>query len=80
MGSPLEWRMGQALAANHRRGRAPQADRFAVHRSFKNDGLSPDPYRPREVCTMASWFVPPIVVPFMLAALIVGCGLYRIYL
>jgi hypothetical protein len=29
---------------------------------------------------MASWFVPSIVVPFMLAALIVGCGLYRIYL
>jgi hypothetical protein len=29
---------------------------------------------------MASWFVPPIVVPIMRAALIVGCGLYRAYL
>jgi hypothetical protein len=28
---------------------------------------------------LASWFVPPIVVPFMLAALIVGSGLYRAY-
>jgi hypothetical protein len=28
---------------------------------------------------LATWFVPPIVVPFMLAALIVGSGLYRAY-
>ena len=28
---------------------------------------------------LASWFVPPIVIPFMLAALIVGSGLYRAY-
>jgi hypothetical protein len=25
------------------------------------------------------WFVPPIVIPIMLAALIVGSGLYRAY-
>ena len=80
MGSPLEWRMGQALAANHRRGRGPTGRSIRRAPFVQEDGLSPDPYRPREVCTMASWFVPPIVVPFMLAALIVGCGLYRIYL
>jgi len=28
---------------------------------------------------LASWFVPPIVIPIMLAALIVGSGLYRAY-
>jgi hypothetical protein len=28
---------------------------------------------------LASWFVPPIVIPFMLAPLIVGSGLYRAY-
>jgi hypothetical protein len=28
---------------------------------------------------LASWFVPPIVVPIMLAALIAGSGLYHAY-
>jgi hypothetical protein len=28
---------------------------------------------------LASWFVPPIVIPIILAALVVGSGLYRAY-
>jgi hypothetical protein len=28
---------------------------------------------------LASWFVPPIVIPIMLAALIVGSALYRAF-
>jgi hypothetical protein len=32
---------------------------------------------PCEECNMASWFVPPIVVPLMLAALILGSALHR---
>ena len=28
---------------------------------------------------MASWLVPPIVVPVMLAILVVGCALYNAY-
>jgi hypothetical protein len=35
MGNPLEWRMGQALVANHRRGRAHRPIDSPVHRSFK---------------------------------------------
>jgi hypothetical protein len=41
--------------------------------------LSGDPILQKDVCAMREWFVPPIIIPIFLTAMIVAYALYRAY-